>query len=178
MSLDAGAGDMESTWVLCPIPRPAQTVQHSPASATSIKVKPPRSLTLIWGFPTMGVPQNGWFLRENHIQMDDFFGPPFQESSSELSQFGAIEVKYPGRQNASRRWCTPWSMPREHHQHSYSWPSTPHWLPAAFYSFHQSLKKVGVTEGSKIRDSYNSWYSLLVAYTLSIPFYACHQDTN
>ena len=25
----------------------------------------------IWGFPEMGVPKNGWFIRENPIKMDD-----------------------------------------------------------------------------------------------------------
>ena len=25
----------------------------------------------IWGFPTMGLPQNGWFMKENPIKMDD-----------------------------------------------------------------------------------------------------------
>ena len=26
---------------------------------------------LIWGFPKIGVPQNGWFIMENLIKMDD-----------------------------------------------------------------------------------------------------------
>jgi hypothetical protein len=29
----------------------------------------------------MGVPQNGWFTMENAIKMDDFWVPPFQETS-------------------------------------------------------------------------------------------------
>ena len=29
----------------------------------------------------MGVPQNGWFIRENVIKMDDLGTPPFQETS-------------------------------------------------------------------------------------------------
>ena len=34
-----------------------------------------------WGFPSMGVPKNGWFVRENAIKMDDLGVPPFQETS-------------------------------------------------------------------------------------------------
>ena len=28
-------------------------------------------ITKIWVFPQMGVPQNGWFIMENSIKMDD-----------------------------------------------------------------------------------------------------------
>ena len=30
-----------------------------------------------WRFPEMGVPQNGWFIRANPIEMDDLGVPPF-----------------------------------------------------------------------------------------------------
>ena len=30
----------------------------------------------VWGFPSMMVPQNGWFMMENLIKMDDLGGKP------------------------------------------------------------------------------------------------------
>ena len=35
----------------------------------------------IWGFPKMGIPQNGGFIRENPIKMDDLGVPLFQETT-------------------------------------------------------------------------------------------------
>ena len=33
-----------------------------------------------WVFPKIGVPQNGWFIMENPIKMDDLRVPPFKET--------------------------------------------------------------------------------------------------
>ena len=35
----------------------------------------------MWVFPRIGVPQNGWFIMEHSIQMDDLGVPPFKEST-------------------------------------------------------------------------------------------------
>ena len=36
-----------------------------------------REMWAIWGFPDMGICNNGWFIRENPIKMDDDWGYPY-----------------------------------------------------------------------------------------------------
>ena len=33
----------------------------------------------IWGFPKLGIPQNGWFIRDNPIKMDGLGYPYFRK---------------------------------------------------------------------------------------------------
>ena len=48
----------------------------------------------IWMFPKIGVPQNGWFIMENPIKMDDLGVPPFSETPymSEIYRCKTISI--------------------------------------------------------------------------------------
>ena len=44
--------------------------------------------TSIWVFPKIGIPQNGWFILENPIKMDDLGVPLFSETSIYIYMYG------------------------------------------------------------------------------------------
>ena len=46
---------------------------------------------LTWVFPNIGVPQNGWFIMENPIKMDDLGGPPLFLETPTLQKAKSLE---------------------------------------------------------------------------------------
>ena len=54
----------------------------------------PNVYIYIWVFPKIGVPQNGWFLMDNHIKMDDLGVPLFSETSIYIPFIYRLEAIY------------------------------------------------------------------------------------
>ena len=58
---------------------------------------PPKKIEImrsnIWVFPKIGVPQNGWFIMDNSIKMDDLGVPLFLETSTSQHQQGELPFK-------------------------------------------------------------------------------------
>ncbi len=49
----------------------------------------------MWVFPKIGVPQNGWFIRENPIKMDELGGnTPYQLNFADFLRDGTFHMKF------------------------------------------------------------------------------------
>ena len=59
---------------------------------------------VIWVFPKIGVPQNGWFMVENPIKMDDLGVPLFLETP--ISHLQTIDPNFLGHPSKSPVYTT------------------------------------------------------------------------
>ena len=84
-----------------------QTAMHDPSMDMDYLMQIPKLNPNIWVFPKIGVPQNGWFIMENPIKMDDlgyhhFWKHPYGENSATPKQpkFAVWIPKIPERLNS------------------------------------------------------------------------------
>ena len=71
----------------------------------------------IWVFPNIGVPQNGWFIMENPMKMDDLGGKPtifgnihiFHSSQSFTSSWGSCFFRCNKADDSSYGWSNDWT---------------------------------------------------------------------
>ena len=57
----------------------------------------------IWGVPYMRIPQNGWFLMNKTIEIDDLGSPPFMETFMQICNPIPRIVKHPSA-DGPKRW--------------------------------------------------------------------------
>ena len=79
--------------------RPARTIQSGPCQLMCTPIGPQVHEGINktkWMFPKIGVPQNGWFMKENPIKMDDLGVPLF---------FGNTQINMAWKASSCKKCC-------------------------------------------------------------------------